>query len=70
MGDNDVSQKTITDAYSEIDRIWWTGGPALSSGSEGSRTDLNAAALMNNSEEFETTDGTGWNDFRAQVVTR
>ena len=67
MGDNDVTQKTITDAYNETDRIWWTGGTDLSGGggSDGSFTDLDSAILMNNSEAFTTDNGTGWNNFQS-----
>ena len=65
MGDNDVSQKTITDAYSEIDRIWWTGGPELTDGgSDGVHTDLDDAILMNNSEAFTSLDDSGWTNFQ------
>ena len=63
MGDNDVTQKTITNAWNQKDRLWWTGGTGLSSGSEGSKTDLDAAILMNNSEAFTTDNATGWSDY-------
>ena len=67
MGDNDSSQKTITDGYNETDRIWWTGGTDLSGGggSDGSFIDVDSAIVMNNSEAFTTDNGTGWNNFQS-----
>ena len=66
MGDNDLTQETITDAYNQKDRIWWTGGTDLSGGggSDGSFTDLDSAILMNNSEAFTSVDDKGWTNFQ------
>ena len=65
MGDNDPNQHELTDGYMEVDRVWFDGGSTLAGGSEGSHTTLDAAVLMMDGIAYNTTNGTGSNDFQS-----
>tara|TARA_Y100001937_G_scaffold15877_1_gene21789 strand:- start:694 stop:4530 length:3837 start_codon:yes stop_codon:yes gene_type:complete len=65
MGDNDTNQHQITNGYMESDRVWFSGGNTLSGGSEGTHTSLDSSVLMMDGIAYNTTNGTGANNFQS-----
>ena len=60
MGDNDTNQHEITNGYSEIDRVWFSGGNALTNGNE-----LNSVFLMMDGISYAVDADTGVNNFQS-----
>ena len=65
MGDNDTNQHEITNAYSETDRVWFSGGNALTGGSEGTHTTLNSKVLMMDCIPYMVQSASGTNNYQS-----